>query len=97
MMESSAKDQRNRRVERSFDEGLLKLLISAGLGALIAGMLSVGGDFLKGGRSAAEQRCSIAQQVVLDESPSPALNPAQRSRINHLALLRLEECMGERT
>lgn len=97
MVESPAKDQRNRGAGRRFDEGLLKLLISAGLGALIAGTLGIGGDFLKGSRSADEQRCSIAQQVVLDESPSPALNPAQRSRINHLALLRLEKCMGETT
>jgi hypothetical protein len=97
MVESSAKDQRNRGAGRRFDEGLLKLLISAGLGTLIAGMFGVGGDFLKGRLSADEQRCSIAQQVVLDESPSPALNPAQRNRINSLALQQLEQCMGETT
>jgi hypothetical protein len=97
MVETPSEDQRNRRTRRRFDEGPLKLLISAGLGTLIAGTLGIGGDFLKGRRSAQELRCSIAQQVVLDESPSPSLNPAQRGRINDLAVQRLEQCMGERT
>ena len=60
-------------------------------------MFGIGGDFLKGRISADEQGCSIAQQVVLDESPSPALNPAQRNRINYLALRQLEQCMGDTT
>ena len=97
MVETPAESQRNRRALRRFDAGLLKLVISAGLGTLIAGTLGIGDDFLKGRRSVQEQRCSIAQQVVLDESPSPALNPAQRGRINYLAVQQLAQCMGETT
>jgi hypothetical protein len=97
MVETPVGNQRNPRKRRRIDAGLLKLVISAGLGTLIAGTLGIGGDFLKSRRNAQEQRCSIAQQVVLDESPSPALNPAQRGRINYLAVKQLERCMGETT
>lgn len=72
-----------------------KLLITFGLAAMITGIFTVAGDLLKGRQSAYEQRCSIAQQVVLDESPSPALNAVQRSRLNARALHKVETCMGE--
>ena len=72
-----------------------KLLITFGLAAVITGILTVASDLLKGWQSAHEQRCSIAQQVVLDESPSPALNAVQRSRLSARALRKVETCMGE--
>jgi len=62
---------------------------------MITGIFTVAGDFLKSWQSAYEQRCLIAQQVVLDESPSPALNSAQRSRLNDRALHKVELCLGE--
>ena len=66
-----------------------------GLAATITGVFSAGGDFLKGRQNADEQRCSIAQQFVLDEIPSPALSAAQRTRLNALAVRLMEQRMGE--
>jgi acetyl/propionyl-CoA carboxylase alpha subunit len=62
---------------------------------MITSIFTIAGDFLKSWHSAYEQRCAIAQQVVLDESPSPALSPAQRSRLNDRALHKVDLCMGE--
>ena len=76
---------------------MFKLLVSFGLGATITSGFAAGSDFFKGWRSTEEQRCSIAREVVLDESPSPALNPGQRARLNDLAMRRLEMCVGEST
>jgi hypothetical protein len=71
------------------------LILTFGLAAMITGFFNAGGDFLKGRQREGEQRCSIAQQFVLDEIPSPALNTAQRSRLNALAVHRMEQCLGD--
>jgi len=81
--------------ERAVGRASTQLLITFGLAAMITGVFTIAGDFLKSWQSAHEQRCSIAQQIVLDESPSPALKPAQRSRLNDRALHKVELCMGE--
>jgi acetyl/propionyl-CoA carboxylase alpha subunit len=69
--------------------------VTFGLAAAITGIFSAGGDFLKGRQRADELRCSIAQQFVLDEIPSPALSAEQRTRLNALAVRLMERCMGE--
>jgi hypothetical protein len=81
--------------ERAGERASTQLLITFGLAAMVTGIFTIAGDFLKSWQSAYEQRCAIAQQVVLDESPSPALKPAQRSRLNDQALHKVELCMGE--
>jgi len=62
---------------------------------MIAGIFTFAGNVVAGRQNTYEQRCSIAQQLVLDESPSPALNAAQSASLNDRALRRIELCMGE--
>ena len=73
----------------------VELFITFGLAALITGSFGIGSDHLKGRQRSSEQSCSIAQQVVLDEAPNAALNGTQRTRLNTLALPRIEQCLGE--
>ena len=72
-----------------------ELFITFGLAAMISSGFAVGSDYLKGWQRAGEQRCSIAQQVVLDDVSNEALNGIQRMRLNALALRRVEQCLGE--
>jgi len=71
------------------------IFVTFGLAASLTGVFSAAGDFVKGRQKAAEQSCSIAEQFVLDEIPSPALSAAQRARLNTLAVHKVEQCMGE--
>lgn len=73
----------------------MEILITFGLASVIAGSFGVGSDYLKGRQHWREQRCSIAQQVVLDDVPSPASNGTQQTRLYALALHRIEQCLGE--
>jgi hypothetical protein len=74
---------------------LIELFVTFGLAAMITSGVGVGSEYLKGRQRAGEQRCSIAQQVVLDDVPNEALNGAQRTRLNALALRRVEQCLGD--
>ena len=90
-------NQRKRRLNepgRSWSD-LAKLAMTVGFGATVTGLFSVAGILVADWRRADEQRCSVAQQIVVDESPSPALNEAQRRRLGLLALHALEQCLGE--
>jgi acetyl/propionyl-CoA carboxylase alpha subunit len=69
--------------------------MTVGFGAAVTGSFSVGGMMVSDWRKADEQRCSVAQQIVIDESPSPALNEPQRRRLGLLAMRALEQCLGE--
>ena len=62
---------------------------------MITSGFGVGSEYLKGRQRAGEQRCSIAQQVVLDDMTNEALNETQRTRLIALALRRVEYCLGE--
>jgi len=73
----------------------MELLTTFGLASVIAGSFGIGSDHLKGQQRWGEQGCSIAQQVVLDDVPNEALNETQRTRLNTLALRRVEQCLGE--
>jgi hypothetical protein len=73
----------------------IELFITFGLAAMITSGFGVGSEYLKGRQRAYEQRCSIAQQVVLDDVPNEALDTIQRTRLNLLALHRVEQCLGE--
>lgn len=99
MAENPKPNQQNRSVlfgrSGSDTETKTSLLLTFGLAATITGIFSAGGDFLEGRQKTDEQRCSIAQQFVLDEMPSPALSAAQRTRLDVLAVRRMELCMGE--
>jgi len=98
MVDSMPQNQQKRaaRATRSAKDTQTRtdLILTFGLAA-ITGFFNAGGDFLKGRQREREQRRSIAQQFVLDEIPSPALNTAQRSRLNALAVHRMEQCMGD--
>jgi hypothetical protein len=91
----TSNQQKRRGAASGRPDSRIELLASFGLAATITGIFSAGGDYLKGRQSADEQRCSIAQQFVLDEIPSPALSTAQRSRLNALSVRLMERCMGE--
>lgn len=97
MAESDASNQRKRKQEKSSgswsDYG--RLVMTVGLGAAVTGMFSVWGILVTEGRRTDEQRCSVAQQIVIDESPSPALNEPQRRRLGLVAMRVLEQCLGE--
>jgi hypothetical protein len=73
----------------------IELFVTFGLAAMITSGFGVGSDYLKGQQRWREQRCSIAQQVVLDDIPSPALNGTQQTSLYALALHRTEQCLGD--
>jgi hypothetical protein len=97
MAENESSDQRKRKAGEKADSwsDISKLVITVGFGAAVTGMFSVWGILLTEARKVDEQRCSVAQQIVVDESPSPALNEAQRRRLGLLATRTLEQCLGE--
>jgi hypothetical protein len=72
-----------------------KLALTLGFGAAVTGSFSLGSALVTERQRATEQRCSVAQQIVIDESPSPTLNEPQRQRLGLLAMRSLEECLGD--
>jgi hypothetical protein len=97
MVEQSASNQRKKRVASDGPWARIELFVTIGLAALITSVFTLGSDILKGRQSRYEQQCAIAQQIVLDDSASPALSEAQRERLSVSALRRVERCIGERT
>jgi hypothetical protein len=95
MTESPSSNQRKRRSTNAGWSARIELLISVGLAKVITGSFGVGSDHLKGRQRAGELRCSIAQQIVLDDAFNGALNGMQRTRLNALALQGIEQCLGE--
>jgi hypothetical protein len=93
MAEDGSSTQRKRKFDGWSD--FSRLVITVGFGAAVTGLFSVWGILVTEARKTDEQRCSVAQQIVLDESPSPALNEAQRRRLGLLATHALEQCPGE--
>jgi hypothetical protein len=75
----------------------IELFMTIGLAAFITSVFTLSSDILKGRQSRYEQQCAIAQQIVLDDSPSPGLSPAQRVHLNVSALRKVERCIGEAT
>jgi hypothetical protein len=65
-----------------------------GLAALITSSFGLGEGLVAGRQQAQERRCSIAERIVLDDSPSPALTTGQLVRLSRVAADRVEECMG---
>lgn len=80
--------------EPKVGSGVLALLASAGFGALVAGVFSVGSDLIKQPASELDRQCTVAAQVLLDEAPNPYIGNADRIRIGRLAALRVERCMN---
>ncbi len=72
-----------------------KLALTLGFGAAVTGLFTLGSALITERQKTAEQRCSVAQQIVIDESPSPALNEQQRLRLGLLAMRTLEKCLGD--
>jgi hypothetical protein len=94
MAESSSTNQQNSRAALAGLWARIELFITFGLAAMITSGFGAGNQYLEGGQRAYEQRCSIAQQVVLDDVPNEALDRIQRARLNGLALQRIEQCLG---
>jgi len=95
MTETPSPNQRKSRVTATGLRSRIELFITFGLAAMITSGFGTGSEYLEGRRRAYEQRCSIAQQVVLDDVASEALDRPQRMRLNSLALQRVEQCLGE--
>jgi hypothetical protein len=70
------------------------LIMTFGLAALITSSFGLGESLVTGRQQAQEWRCSIAGQIVLDDSPSPALTTPQLARLSRVATDRIEECIG---
>jgi hypothetical protein len=75
-------------------KNLGSVVVTFGLAAAVTGGFGVAGIFVTGRQRAQEQRCSIAGQIVLDESSNAALSGEQRSRLNALAMRWIEQCIG---
>ncbi len=71
------------------------IAMTVGFGAAITGLFGLGEGVMTGRQSAFEQRCSVAQQIVIDESPNLALSEQQKRRTAALAMQALELCLGE--
>ena len=77
-------------------EGWRRLFITLGLGAMITGLFAFGGTLAEGRQKGHDERCKIAQEIVGDEMPSPALSKEAHDRLGRLAAARVRECLGER-
>ncbi len=95
MVGTASANQRNREVTVAGVWARIELFITFGLAAMITSGFGAGNKYLEGRQRAYEQRCSIAQQVVLDDVPNGALDRIQWARLNGLALQRIEQCLGE--
>jgi hypothetical protein len=97
-MVGSSPDNQRKRESNGANGGwsdIGRLALSVGLGTAITGSFGLGNLVITGSQKAAEERCSSARQIVIDDSASPALNEGQRRRLGLLAIQALEECLGE--
>jgi hypothetical protein len=72
-----------------------KLFITFGLAAMITGGFGLVSDVINGPRRQHELQCAIAEHVVLDESPNPALRDQDRARLVAHAERKAEQCMED--
>jgi hypothetical protein len=95
MVESDANNRQKRRVK---DIGgwpeFGKLVTTLGLGAILTGAFGLGNTLITGAQREAEERCSSARQIVIDDSASPALSQEERRRLGLLAMRVLQRCLG---
>ena len=73
------------------------LVMMFGLAATITSSFGLGEIYVTGRQRAQEQRCSIAQQIVLGDSLNPALNERQRMDLAVLAMRRVRHCLGDQS
>jgi len=105
MMEKLPSNQRKRgRSDPSADAAsngprswkyLGSLVMTFGLGATITSGFGLGEIYETGRQRSQEQRCSIAQQIVLGDSLNPALNQQQRMSLAMLAMRKIRHCLGD--
>jgi hypothetical protein len=77
-------------------EGSRRLFITLGLGAMITGLFALAGTLMEGRQKGHDERCKIAEEIVGDEMPNPALDQDAQNRLGRLAAARVRECLGER-
>jgi hypothetical protein len=68
-----------------------QLFVSVGFGATITSGAGLIHDLIVAG----QQRCSLSEQIVGDESPNPALSSSERQQIALQAGSRLRRCLGD--
>jgi hypothetical protein len=76
----------------SENEGWFRLLVSVGLAATITAGAGVMNEFF----ATLQQRCSLSQQIVGDETFNPALSLPDRRTLASQADWRLRQCLGDR-
>jgi hypothetical protein len=69
--------------------------LSVSLAALVTGSFGLAGQWLVSKAQGKERQCTLAQQIVGDETLNPALSEANRSRTTSAADARLLRCLGE--
>jgi hypothetical protein len=69
--------------------------LSVSLAALVMGSFGLAGQWLISRAQGKEGQCTLAQQVVGDETLNPALSVADRRRTISAADARLLRCLGE--
>jgi hypothetical protein len=68
-----------------------QLFVSVGLAASITSGAGLIHDLMATG----QQRCSLSEQIVGDDTPNPALSPIVRQQIAARAGSRLQRCLGD--
>jgi hypothetical protein len=68
-----------------------QLFVSVGLAASITS----GGGLVHDLIVAEQQRCSLSEQILGDETPNPALGPIERQQLAAQANSRLRRCLGD--
>jgi hypothetical protein len=69
----------------------LKILISASVAGLVAGVFGVAHDWA----SQDQQRCALSEQILGDESLNPALGLRNQQSLAIAAGSRLRRCLGD--
>jgi hypothetical protein len=55
----------------------------------------LGSTVIEGWQKTYDEQCTIAQQIVGDETPNPALTKQASDRIGNLAAAKVARCLGD--
>lgn len=78
---------------KSFGKGIFALMVSGGFVAIVGGLFGYGADILKRPDAIEDRRCTIASQILLDETPNPYISRIDHQRIGREAARRLDICL----
>ncbi|HEY0411934.1 MAG TPA: hypothetical protein VGD66_02185 [Allosphingosinicella sp.] len=76
-------------------ESWRRLFFTLGLAATITSGFGLVDTWAEGKQRTYQEQCTIAQQIVGDETPNPALTKQVSQTIGGLAATRVEQCLGD--